>query len=421
LPLFCVGEQMTDSPTRIRLNVISEIALEGGNPRPIHMFRPGTFTDMSGRETSFTDADVLGIVERFNANRRRKPPITERHDFGRAIGRLQDVWSDAAGNLYGLPKWNAEGRTLLTEEIYDGFSCELDRVDDGWSLIGGSLTNYPAVGGLEPVTLAAPPLIAAPVMPDPAATFHAASERARETAAAFLEANDALGQAQQRSAASSAAVIERQQELISLSAPSASVPARADIPHPQLTQGVLPMSDIPLEQAAFADVPPPPMLPTADNAAMQARLDAYMAQIESRNAAIQSAAFARAQAEFDRRVHEMEQRSSIELFARNRTGVSADQAYAIPCTAEELTSLLLETPSGVRSRWQTLLNRITAAGLMTFDEIGSSGADGEAIDQWNAIVNAKQAAGMSRVDAIKQTAREHPDLYQAQQLPKGRR
>lgn len=176
-----------------------------------------------------------------------------------------------------------------------------------------------------------------------------------------------------------------------------------------------------LEQTTLPDVPPLPSFPAADNAAMQARLDAYMAQIEQRNAAIQAGAFARAQAEFDRRVHEMEQRGAIESFARAKTTTSTDQAYAMPCTAEELTSLLLETPSAVRQRWQTLLNRITASGLVTFDEIGSSGAGGEAIDQWNAIVNAKQATGMSRVDAIKQAGRDHPDLYAQQQLPKGRR
>lgn len=399
---------MTD--TRIRLNVISEVAFEGGNARPIHMFRPGTFTDMNGRETSFTLEDVQGIVTRFN--RKRKPPITERHDFGRAIGRLQDVWTDTSGNLYGLPKWNQDGKALLSNEVYDGFSCELDKDEGGWVLIGGSLTNYPAVGGLEPITLAAPPLqeIQPVSLPsEDVAAYHDVSERAQEIAAAFLETSDALRQIE---AATSAA-------LPSLPpAPSAHVPAPVDT-HQPIQQGVYSMSE-PLEQAIPA-VPPLPTLPAADNAAMQARLDAYMAQIEQRNAAIQAAAFARAQAEFDRRVHEMEQRGQIEQFARAKTTTSTDQAYAMPCTAEELTSLLLETPSGVRSRWQTLLNRITAGGLVTFDEIGSSGAGGEEVDQFNAIVEAKVAAGMSRVEAIKQTGKQHPALYQAQSLPKGRR
>jgi hypothetical protein len=356
-------------PTRIRLNVISEVALEGGNPRPIHMFRPGTFTDMNGRETSFSDADVATIVERFNANRRRKPPITERHDFGRAIGRLQDVWADTNGNLYGLPKWNAEGRALLEEEIYDGFSCELDHDNGGWTLIGGSLTNYPAVGGLEPVTLAAPPLQAAeaPTMP-PAET-----------------------------------------EPVILTAPSAPVPARTDTTPNQPSQGVQSMSDI-LEPVTLESVALPPI----SDPALQARVDAYFAQQQAAMQQREREIEARLKADFERRMLETDQRNAIHAFARARTMTDATSPFAIPGTAEELAQLLLETPAGVRGKWQTMLTRITTAGLVSFDEIGSSGEAEEAADRWSILVNAKVAAGFSRVDAIRAVAKEHPDLYDAQ-------
>jgi hypothetical protein len=37
---------------------------------------------------------------------------------------------------------------------------------------------------------------------------------------------------------------------------------------------------------------------------------------------------------------------------------------------------------------------------------------------WNALVNAKVAAGMSRVEALKVVAKEQPNLYAAQSIPK---
>jgi hypothetical protein len=384
------------NPTRIRLNIVSEVALEGGQPRPIHMFRPGTFTDMNGRETSFSQDDVATIVSRFS--KRRKLPITERHDFGQAIGRLQDLWSDGDANLFGLPKWNAKGRALLEDETYDGFSCELDHDDHGWVLIGGSLTNYPAVGGLDPVTLAAPPLTEAPTMPAPQEMV--VTENITVLSPPVIDKSGTFATAE----------VARSYSLDS--APSALPPARDDIPTPHLTQGVFPMTE-PLEQVSLATPP----LPVVADPAVQSQMEAYIRQMEARSAAAQEAAFVQMRADFDRRIRETEQRSQIEQFARAKTVTTTDQPWAVPCTADELTQLLLETPAAVRPRWQTLLNRITASGLVTFDEIGNSGAGGEEIDQWNAIVNAKVAAGQSRVEAIKQTAREHPSLYAAQSLP----
>lgn len=169
----------------------------------------------------------------------------------------------------------------------------------------------------------------------------------------------------------------------------------------------------PLEQVSLAAPP----LPVVADPAVQSQMEAYIRQMEARNDASREAAFVQMRADFDRRIRETEQRSQIEQFARAKTVTTTDQPWAVPCTADELTQLLLETPAAVRPRWQTLLNRITASGLVTFDEIGSSGAGGEEIDQWNAIVNAKVATGMKRVEAIKQTAKEHPSLYAAQSLP----
>jgi len=180
------------------------------------------------------------------------------------------------------------------------------------------------------------------------------------------------------------------------------------------------MSDQSMEQATLPTVAPAPAAlpapppPTVNDAAMQSRLDAYLAQIEARNETIQRATLARAEAEFEQRIRALEQRGQIESFARRHTMTTADQPFAIPSTAEELTALLLETPATVRGKWQTLLTRIATAGPLTFDEIGSSGESGEAADRWSILVNAKVANGMKKVDAIRAAAKEQPDLYEAQ-------
>jgi len=173
------------------------------------------------------------------------------------------------------------------------------------------------------------------------------------------------------------------------------------------------MSETP-DQATFEAVPPP----IAADPVVQAQMEAYIRGMEARARAAQEATFAQMSAEFERRIRETEQRSSIEQFARAKTVTTTDQPWAVPASAEELTQLLLETPAQVRGKWQTLLNRITTAGLLTFDEIGSSGAGAEQIDQFNAIVDAKVGAGMKRTEAITSTAREHPALYAAQARPK---
>lgn len=167
----------------------------------------------------------------------------------------------------------------------------------------------------------------------------------------------------------------------------------------------------PTEQTVAPPLPPPP---ATQDAAMGARLDTYIAATEQRLQAAQEAAYARAEAEFDRKLKELEQIRTIEGFARAKTVTGIGQPWALPCKAEELTSLLAETPSGPRAKWMQLLNRITASGLVSFDEIGSSAEGAELADQWNALVNAKVGAGKSRVEAIQETARQHPDLYAAQ-------
>ena len=164
-------------------------------------------------------------------------------------------------------------------------------------------------------------------------------------------------------------------------------------------------------QPVAQPLPPPP---AAQDAAMQSRLDTYIQATEARLQAAQDAAYARAEAEFDRKLKELEQIRTIEGFARAKTVTGIGQPWALPIKAEELTKLLAETPAGPRTQWMQLLTRITASGLISFDEIGSSAEGAELADQWSALVNAKVAAGTPRVQAIQEVSRQYPDLYKAQ-------
>lgn len=460
---------MSNAPsTRLHLNLISEALLnEDGSARPIHILRTGTFTGSTGVPFTFEPSHLQEIVQHFQEGRRKRPPVTERHDWGRAVGRLERVWMHA-DSLYALPKWNPTGRQLLADEVYDGFSCEIETTDAGLVLIGGSLTNYPAVDGLEPVTLTAPPpslQMEAPMMDACIAACQACEQACLAAAQATLgpgseslvqtllrcaemcsrceecldrgdmsmcgacvaacqqcaDACAAYGDTLNDCVAACRACMAACQALMppmpmyesappDLPPPMPAAPVVAlssAAPPPPIRKETVPMSDP--TTPAVAENPPlnaPPTLPTT--------LDAYTTQMEARIQAREEAAFARAQALFEQRIQELDQRNAIETFSRAKTVTSLNQPWALPCPAEELSALLVETPAGPRAKWMQLLNRITASGLLNFDEIGSSAEGAEAADQWNALVSAKQGAGMSRVQAIQETARQHPELYAAQ-------
>lgn len=161
-----------------------------------------------------------------------------------------------------------------------------------------------------------------------------------------------------------------------------------------------------------APVQPPPMPPVGD-AAMQAQINAYVAQMEARYQAQQDAAFQRAQQEFERRIAEMEARRQIEAFAQDATTGSLRRPHALPCTADELTALLAETPIGVRAKWQTLITRTLDAGLISFEEIGSQAGD-ESYDvaaAWQAAIKTKMDTGSTRSAAIEAIKKEQPALF----------
>jgi phage I-like protein len=331
----------------IRLpGVISEIALsQGDEPRPIHMLRPGTFTDMLGREVVFNADDLAQIAARFSG--KRTLPITERHDFGRSVGRLTKLWADAEGNLFGLPRWNKAGRELLSDEAYDGFSSELGRDDDGFYAIGGSLTNYPAVDGLSPVSLSAPGVAIEPAL-----------------AAAVLPTEETIP-------------MTIEQETVQ------------DEPTPAAT-GV----DIAALAAQITGVGL-----TQEMTTQLAALVRESVRAEAVNIRAQAEAEARAEiANFQR-----EQR--ITALAQHMTTPTLQRQHALPIEGPRLAKFLNSLGEAQRAEAQAILEQVLSAGLISFEEIGNGqGDDGidhertlEKVEQIKAV---KVASGMTASAAL---------------------
>lgn len=349
-------------PARLRLALLSEVAYAKGEAeaRPIHALRAGTFTDMSGRETTFTAEDIRGIAERLNATaQRRRPPINERHDYGRAVGRMLSAvtrYNDT--HLYITPRWNAEGRRLLEEEAYDGFSIELEPAGkDGyvgaWAAIGGGLTNYPAVSNLAPVTLSAPP----PDLPTPAP----------ETA---------------------------------------------------------PMSDTPdVAPQATPDLPPLPA-PVGDDPIVAQQVAAYAAQIQAQFRAQHETVLRQAQeqalAQFERWKAEQAAQQAILTFAQHVTTATIDRPHALAYTSEQVAAILTGLSGEKRQAVQQFMTDVVEGkALIAFDALGGQGegADDDAPDairaRWSKAIADRTARGLSQSAAIVAVRRDDPGLYEA--------
>lgn len=357
-----------EAPPAVPSNLRLVFAAPAGD-KPIHAIRVGTFTDAYGRETTFTADDMLGMAERLNAGvERRRPPINEGHDYGRAVGRMLRAYARHKNHhLYIEPRWNGEGRRLLADEVYDSFSIEItpapkgDGLPGAWQIIGGALTNYPAVDGLSPLSLEAPaggavPTLVLPDEPDP-------------------------------------------------EEPSMTEPTPAPVPDIELPTPPL-LSDPALQQQ-FA----------AYNQQMQAH---FRQQFEQ----MQTQAQAEAQRQFQQWQAEQRRESSILAFAQHATAATLERQHALPFTAEQVADALRGLNDAQRGKVEALLTGVLESGLVAFDALGAAG-DGEqaasAKEQYEALVFAKMDKGMSRMDALRAVNRERPDLYQAQTQQKGGR
>lgn len=353
------AEEIRENPERFRLALMSQVALaEGDAARPIHALRTGTFTDMFGRQSTFEPKHLRRMAEALNEQaQRRRPPINENHNMGRAVGRMLSAYTKGRDNdLFITPRWTAEGRQMIADEIYDGFSIELERDADGmYTIIGGALTNYPAVSGLAVVTLAAPPL-------DAPAVAHSTGDT-----------------------------------------------HMAD--HEATAAGDQPTEPTPLTL---------PALPAIDDARVQAQMSAYAAtlqqQMQQQHEAMLRQAEETARLQFERWRAEVQQQQAITAFVQDVTSATLERPYALPIAPERLSAFLLSVPTAARQEAQALLRAVLDGGLVSYEEIGSS-ADGEqardVAAEWDAAVTTKVASGMSRSAAILAVKREKPALFSA--------
>jgi hypothetical protein len=346
-------EPIEENPGRIRLAIFSEVKLDGqGNARPIHMLRVGTFTDSSGRACTFGPEHIRSIVA--NYAQRPNPPITESHDFGRAVGRTTNLYADASGeNLYGMPKWNAAGKQMLIDGVYDGYSCELDPDGKGGFVkIGGSLTNYPAVHGLSPVTLSAPPIDDDPII-------H------KETS----------------------------------------------MDDPQVDP-VVP----PVVAPVTPPVVPPIALGAPDSPIFQAQMQAALSQMQAQYEAQAQQALQSAQLQFERWKSEQAASQEIAQFAQHVTSATLQRPYALPLDADRISKFMASIPADARKEARLLFEQILSAGLVSFEELGSQGAGKDTpnpIEAYEeALAEEIKLTGI-RSQAIANLMRKQPEIVSA--------
>lgn len=190
-------------------------------------------------------------------------------------------------------------------------------------------------------------------------------------------------------------------------------PARKQINNPQMEVSMSDSVD-PRTPEAPAEESVVPALPPLDDTATQAQISAYVGQLEARFKAQQEDAFRRAQQEFERRMQELQAKQQIESYAQHITTPTLTRQHALPGQASAYSSFLLSLSAEQRKAAQSLFDGILSAGLVSFEEIGSSG-EGEqeknAGERWNAAVQAKVAGGMARSAAIGAVMKEQPELY----------
>lgn len=168
--------------------------------------------------------------------------------------------------------------------------------------------------------------------------------------------------------------------------------------------------------APAVPMPPLPTLIASDPAmqaqAVQAQIDALAAQMAAQMEQQRATIMEQAQAQFQRQMAEMQARQQVETYAQHITTPTMQRPHALPFTAAEVSTFLLSLNGDQRTTARGLLDRVLTAGLVSFEEIGTSAEGGEASvdDRWQAAIDAKVKTGMSRSGAIEAVKREQPDL-----------
>lgn len=195
--------------------------------------------------------------------------------------------------------------------------------------------------------------------------------------------------------------------------PSAPNQARLHIPQAQ-EQSV--MADEPLEEQVQPALPPitPPTF-SASDPAVAAQVNAVVAQMTAQFEQQRQIVLEQAQAQFQRQLAEMQAQQAIQTYAQHITTPTMQRPHALPFTSAEVVTFLSSLNPEQRKGAQGMFDRLLDSGLVSFEELGSSGEGAEtqqsAKEQFDAAVQAKVASGMSRLAAMQAVQREQPTLY----------
>jgi signal peptide peptidase SppA len=168
--------------------------------------------------------------------------------------------------------------------------------------------------------------------------------------------------------------------------------------------------------AALSPFPP---LSLTDSTEAQAQLRAYAAEMRTQFSEERKRLLAEAQEQVRREIAieiaEERAQQAITRYAQDVTTATLHRSYALPLDTERLVKHLTSLNASQRTEAQALFDHILTAGLINFEEIGSS-AEAEiersAIERYEEAVNAKVAGGMTRYAAISAIRADKPDLVE---------
>jgi hypothetical protein len=130
-----------------------DLSAQADGAKPFDGMAAGEFIDMSGRKASFKKEDMAVYVKNTKAvlastkdsagNVVGLPIDGANHDHREAAGWVVDVNLGESGDVIQFtPRWNEWGLELISSDIMRFFSPTVDLT--GKSIMGGSLTNWPA-------------------------------------------------------------------------------------------------------------------------------------------------------------------------------------------------------------------------------------------------------------------------------------
>lgn len=305
--------------------------------KPIEVLRTGTFVDARGTKVEISETLLDELVTNFNAGAAGQDiPIDINHEAREAAGWLTGLVRDG-DKLLATANWNETGKTLVGQGVYRYISATIDLARKVLRSI--SLTNFPAVKELAPVSLSA-----APTEPEPGQVYVA------------ISLSDAT--------------------FISQGAPMADeniVDNQADAPAsepPGATPGVTPPlasnqpAQQPVDVAALED-----RIRAAIAQQMRDEMTAMLTGYQKVVAAETAALAEQKQAVITQLMRDWRAEQDILAFSERITSTGR---HAIPVKPDDLAATLRSLPEGARDQVRNLLATIAEAGTVDFSEVGTA-------------------------------------------------